>query len=208
MGIALLRERAERTLSSGRRRAVWSTAVVDVARGGVEVRGPEVELQRGVDVGGVVPTGSDRGCRRVGIGGWARAVRRGRDAPRGRRVVADDESDGGVARVARVVVDVDSRSSSSGGRMKRRDRDGRKGQRPARVRRSPRRAARARSRDTVSCIRGASTDSGSLSISNRGARRAARASGPIVVSLSDLVVSDCSSARATQNSASPAKVRE
>ena len=80
MGIALREERAE--LSDVVQRA-------DVARcgqrrsltkreEGVEVQGPKVELQRGVDVGGVVPTGSNRGCRRVGIGGTGAGVGGGR----------------------------------------------------------------------------------------------------------------------------------
>ena len=121
MGIALGEERAE--LSDVVQRA-------DVARGGqrrsltkreegVEVHGREVELQRGVDVGvggggGGVGSGRGRGrgCRRVGIGGVGVGVGGGRGGAGGARrgvvgVVGDEESGGLVARVARVVVDVE-----------------------------------------------------------------------------------------------------
>ena len=171
------------------------------------MRGPEVELQRGVDVGGssdrIRPRVPTRRDRRVGRGRGRRAVRRGRDAPRGRRGRRGrrERRRSRARRTRRRRCRTRGRRRP-GGQMKRRDRDGRKGRRP-RARPERRRPGRPRRPSRGQGTRSAASEgrrpTRDLSPSRTVALAVPRARvEPIVVSLSDVVVSDCSSARATR----------
>ena len=146
------------------------------------MQGPKVELQRGVDVGGGRPDRSSRGCRRVGIGGRARAWAAGGGVER--RAAGSSGSSGttratAVARVARVVVDVELEVVVVQAARMATGREGGVGDLARVGRRRPGRPRRpSRGRGTRSAASEGRRPTRDLSPSrSRGARRAARASG-------------------------------